>query len=137
MRVYETRYKKLPGSDFGEVKSAAQAVYNQYVARTKRRPYIRSSYFNDDNIFLEYFWQHLWTKNWRDRMRRLKYLPSALDLIKNSKFEPSTRVNPNKKAELLHRFYGTTKDKELFYIQIKENTRSHEKHLVSIFPESK
>ena len=137
MKVYETRYATLPGSDYGDVKSAARAIYNQYVARTKRQPYIKSKYFKGDKIFLEYFWQHLWAKNWRDRMRRLKYLPAALDLIKNSNFEPSTKQNPNKRTEILHRFYGLTKNKELFYIQIKENDKTKKKYLMSIFPETK
>lgn len=137
MQVYKTRHSKLPGSDFNEVKRRAEAVYNQYVAPTKRQPYIRSRYFKGEKIFLSYFWIHLWQKNWRDRMRRLKYLPPALDLIKNSNFEPITQENKNKSTELVHRFYGLTRDNELFYIQIKENKRSKRKHLMSVFPELK
>src|ERR1700712_5714165 len=128
MQVYVTRYSKLSGSNFAEVKLAAQAVYNQYVAHTKRQPYIRSKYFKNDKVFLAYFWDHLWQKNWRDRMRRLKYLPAAPDLIKNSTFEPSTKQNVNKSSDRLHRFYGLTRDKDLFYIQIKEEVSSGKKY---------
>lgn len=137
MRVYETRYKKIPGTGFAEVKGPAWAIYNHYVARTKRKPYIRSAYFKSDKIFLEYFWFHLWKKNWRDRMRRLKYLPAALDLIKNSTFEPLTKENPNGTGELLHRFAGLTKDEALFYVQIKEDKKTNKKFLISIFPKTK
>ncbi|HVW23291.1 MAG TPA: hypothetical protein VHB51_02325 [Candidatus Saccharimonadales bacterium] len=109
MKVYQSRYAKLPGSDFTEVKVRAQAIYAQYVARTKRQPYIRSKYFSNEKIFLSYFWVHLWKKNWRDRMRRLQYLPAALDLIKNSSFGPSVRDHKDDKTAVLHRFYGLTR----------------------------
>jgi hypothetical protein len=137
MKVYESRYAKLAGSDFTEVKRRAEAVYAQYVARTKRQPYIRSKYFQGDKVFLKYFWIHLWTKNWRDRMRRLKYLPAALDLIKNGNFEPSSKEHRDAQGAFLHRFYGLTKDKELFYIHIKEDKKTHRKDLVSVFPSAK
>ena len=40
--------------------------------------------------------------------------------------------NPNKKSELLHRFYGITKEKEIFFVQIKENVNTDRKELMSI-----
>jgi len=95
---------------------------------------LRSAYFKKDKIFLHYYWEHLWAQNWRDRVRRLKYYSCALDLIKNSKSDPISKENPNKKSEILHRFAGTTKDKELFFVQIKEDKRSGEKHFMSVFP---
>jgi hypothetical protein len=135
MKAYQTKIAKLPGTDFHEVNKKARAVYVQYTSRTKRKPYIRSAYFNKEKIFLDYFWQHLWDKNWRDRVRRVKYFACGLELIKNSKQEPLTKQNPNNTNELLHRFAGLTKDKEIFFVQIKENKRSDKKYLVSIFPE--
>ncbi|MBL7053228.1 MAG: hypothetical protein ISS02_01000 [Candidatus Portnoybacteria bacterium] len=41
----------------------------------------------------------------------------------NKKNNPSSKENPNKKTEIFHRFAGITKDKELFYVQIKEEKR--------------
>jgi hypothetical protein len=55
-------------------------------------------------------------------------------LIKNSKFEPITKENPNKPSEILHRFAGVTKDNDLFFVHIKEDKRSGQKWLMSVFP---
>lgn len=135
MKIYQSEAKKLSGSDYKEVYYQARIIYKQISAKTKRRPYIRSAYFRKDKIFLHYYWDHLWTKNWRDRVRRLKFYPCAIDLIKNSRVDPMSKENPNRNSETLHRFVGITKDKELFFVQIKEDKRSGEKHFLSVFPE--
>jgi len=134
MKVYQVKVKKLSGTDYREIHSQALVIYKQIKSRTKRRPYMRSAYFKKDKIFLDYFWQHLWQKNWRDRVRRLKYYPCALDMIRSSRVEPISKQNPNKPVEILHRFAGITKNKELFFIQIKEDRRTDQKSLISIFP---
>ena len=72
--------------------------------------------------------------NHRDKLRRMKYLPCAIDLIKKSNFEPTTKENHNNKSELFHRFYGITKNRRLFIVQIKERRRTGEKWLMSVFP---
>ena len=123
MKVYQTKVSPLPGSEYREVHSKALAIYRQIKKKTKRRPYVRSAYFRKDKIFLDYFWQHIWQKNWRDRVRRLKYYPCALDLLKNSRMEPISKQNPNKSGEILHRFAGVTRNKELFFIQVKEDKK--------------
>ena len=135
MKIYQSKVRKLSGSEYREVYIQVKNIYKEISSRTKRRPYIRSSYFKKDKIFLSYFWDHLWTKNWRDRVRRLKYFPCAIDLIKNSRVEPISKENPNRNSELLHRFAGITKEKELFFVQVKEDKRSGEKHFMSVFPE--
>lgn len=33
-------------------------------------------------------------------------------------------------------FAGITKDKSIFYVQIKENTNSRQKYFMSVFPEN-
>ncbi len=135
MKVYQSKIKKLAGTDYKEIHSLAENLYKQIGTKTKRRPYARSAYFNKDKIFLDYFWRHLWQKNWRDRVRRLKYYPCALDLIKNSKTEPISKQNPNKSNEILHRFAGLSKDKELFFVQITEDKKTNQKSFLSVFPE--
>lgn len=138
MKAYQTKIKKLSGTDFREVHEQALVVYSRIKRRTKRRPYVRSAYFNKDKIFLELFWLHLFDKaNWRDRARRLKYFPSAIELIQNTRFDPISKENPNKRNEILHRFAGLTKDKELFFVQIKLEKRNGKKWLMSVFPEDK
>ncbi|MBL7154999.1 MAG: hypothetical protein ISS88_00640 [Candidatus Portnoybacteria bacterium] len=135
MKSYQTKTKKLTGSDFREVHKKAFGLYKQIKSKTKRRPYVRSAYFKKDKIFLETFWHHLYEKNnFRDKIRRMKYFPAALELIKNSKIDPTSFENPNKSSEVLHKFTGKTKDGKLFYVQIKEEKRNGKKWLMSVFP---
>lgn len=135
MQIYQTKAKKLEGTDFHEVKKKAFGLYQKISSKSKRRPYIRSSYFKKDKIFLALFWQHLWDKQkWQDRMRRLKFFEAGIELIRHSRFEPISKENPNKPNEILHRFAGSTREKELFFIQIKEDKRTGQKYLISIFP---
>lgn len=135
MKVYQTKIKKLTGTDFKEIHSKALSIYKEIKSKTRRKPYVRSAYFNKEKVFLDYFWQHIWQKNWRDRTRRLKFYPCALDLIRNSRIEPISKQNPNKPIEILHRFGGITKDKELFFVQIKEDKKTDQKFFLSVFPE--
>jgi len=105
-------------------------------ARTKRQPYVRSAYFNKDKVFIQPFWQHLWEKgNWRDRARRARFLPCALELLRHSRLVPRTQENPNDRNELLHRFYGVTEAGEHFVVQVSENKRTNRKNFMSVFPE--
>ena len=136
MQAYKTKTKKLAGSDFQEVHKKAFGVYKQFCRKTKRRPYIRSAYFNKDKVFLELFWTHLFQKqNWRDRKRRTQYFPAAAELLQHSRFEPVSKENPNKPSEILHRFAGITADNHLFYVQVKEDKRNNQEWLMSTFPE--
>lgn len=138
MQVYKTKAKKFKGSNFGEVYQQALGVYRKIKRKTKRRPYIKSMYFNKRKIFLDFFWHHLFEKqNWRDRMRRMKYFACAIELIQKSTFEPISKENPNKRGEMLHRFCGLTAENELFYVQIKEDKRNKQHVLISVFPEQK
>lgn len=134
MKVYKSKVSTLSGTSYNEINSRARSLYRTYTSRTKRQPYIRSAYFRKDKIFLGLFWRHLRDKNWKDRSRRLKFLPCAFDLIKNSKQEPSSMQNPNKSGEIIHRFAGITKDGELFFVQIKEIKNTGRKYLISVFP---
>ena len=133
MKVFQSKYKILGGSDFREIYGKARAVYNPLRKKTKRRPYIRSEYFKKDKVFIDYFWQHLEQKRSKDRVRRMKLLPCAYDLIANSRIAPMSKQNPNKRDEILHRFAGRSKDGEQFSVQIKENKRTDEKLFMSVF----
>mgnify|MGYP001563858754 CR=1 FL=1 len=87
-----------------------------------------------EKVFLQLFWNHLHEKlNFRDKTRRIKLFPCALELIQFSRFDPESKENVNRRSELLHRFFGKTKDGKLFFVQIKEEKRSGEKWLVSVF----
>lgn len=136
MKVYKTKTKKLSGSDYKEVSREALKLFQQIKRKTKRRPYVRSAYFNKSKIFIELFWRRIWeNQNFRDKIRRVKYFPCAIELIENCKFDPISKENPNKPTEILHRFAGVTKENDLFYVQIKEDKKTGEKWLMSAFPE--
>ena len=136
MKVYHTKTTKLAGTDFREVHKKAFNLYQQIKKKTKRKPYVRSAYFKKDKIFLDLFWIHLFDKkNWRDRMRRLKYFPAAIELIRHTRFEPKSKENPNKSSEILHRFTGVTSENDLFFVQIKEDKKTSKKWLISVFPD--
>ncbi len=134
MKAYQSKFRKLPGTNYKEVYPSASAIFKQIKSRTKRKPYIRSAYFNKEKVFLDYFWQHLRQKNLKDRTRRLKYYQGALDLIKNSKLEPTSKQNPDRSSEILHRFVGLTRNKEVFFVQISENKKTDQKYFMSVFP---
>ena len=134
MIPYQTKIKKLPGTSYAEVRKQALAIFNEIKKKTKRKPYVRLAYFNKQKVFFDYFWQHLLEKSLKERTRRLKYFACALDLIKNSRNKPIIKQNPNKKIEILYRFAGLTKEKELFLVQIKEDKKNDKKYLMSCFP---
>lgn len=135
MGFYQTKTKRLSGTDYHEVHSQAFNLYKEIKRKTKRRPYVRSAYFNKSKIFLETYWHHLYEKeNFKDKVRRMKYFPGAIELIQKSKVEPSSKENPNKQREILHRFTGATKDKEIFFVQIREDKKTGQKWLMSVFP---
>ena len=134
IQVYQTKAKRLSGTNYAEVYKKAFNIYLKIKKKSKRRTYIRSAYFDKKKIFLSIFWKHLHDKlNHRDKTRRLKYFPCAIDLICNSNFKPFSKQNSTKKSEILHRFIGMTKEKEIFYVQIKENKINKQKYFVSVF----
>lgn len=134
MIAYQTKVNKLSGSNYSEIKKRAMLVFNQIKKKTKRQAYIRSAYFQKDKIFFNYFWDHLFQKNPKERFRRLKYFEASLGVIKNSKNHPIIEQNPNDKSEIFYRFLAMTREGSFFYVQIKENKKSGKKYFMSCFP---
>jgi len=132
MIPYQAKSRKVSGSSYGEVLRNAFAVFDEIKKKTKRRPYVRSAYFKKEKIFLDYFREHLFQKSPKERMARLKYFKAAVELVKNSKNDPAVKDNPNKRGEVLHKFAGLTAEKELFFVQIKEDKRGR-KYMMSCF----
>ena len=137
MKAYKVKSKKLPGTKYSEVHKKAFKLYQQIKKHSKRRAHIRSAYFNKDKVFLSVFWQHLGDKHHKDRTRRLKYFPCALELIRNTRFDPASNENVDRKSEILHRFMGITSENEVFFVQIKENKCNGQKYFISVFPYGK
>lgn len=133
-KIFQSKLNILSGTDYKEVYPVAYGIFKELKSKTKRKPYVRSAYFNKDKIFLDYFWQHLHQKNWWDQVRRLKLYQCALDLIKKSKIDPYTVQDPNKPNRSLHRFNGMTSGGYEFIVQIVEDKRTQQKHFISVFP---
>ena len=113
-------------------------AYKTIKHKTKRKPYVRSAYFKKRKVFFDYFWQHLSRSGgYREKARRLRYFEAAIEVIKHSRNKPTSKNNPNKRLEILHRFAGLTKDKELFYVQIKEHASSGKLYFMSCLPDKK
>lgn len=134
MKTYKAHSQSLSGSNYAEIRKKANRIFHQLKSKTKRKPYIRSSYFKKEKIFLDLFWSHLYEKNYWDQIRRMKFFPCAIELIQKSRFEPISKENPNNTSEILHRFAGISSESELFFVQIKENKASSKKSLISVFP---
>lgn len=135
MSLYRTNAKKLSGSSFSEVRKKAFRIYLKIKKKSKRKPYLRSVFFGKQKIFLDLFWGHLFEKkNFIDLMRRVRLYPCALELIQKNRFPPVSKVNVDRKTEILHRFSGTTSDGELFFVQIKEDMKTGKRWFISVFP---
>ncbi len=134
IKLYQTKADKLAGTRYEEVLRKAVTCYSDIKKKSKRQPYVRSSYFHKDKIFLSLFWGHMHQKNWRERVLRARYFVCALEVLQNSRLAPLSKQNPNDPNEVLHRFFGMTAGKETFVVQVKEDKRSGKKWLISIFP---
>lgn len=133
MEIYKTKSSKIGATRYRDVYHQAWDIYKTIKKQTKRRPYIRSAYFNKDKVFFDYYWRHLDNSSYLNRRKRLRYFSCGIELIRRSRVAPTTKLNPNKPSEIPHRFAGTTRDGEPFYVQIKEDTRKNQKYLMSIF----
>jgi len=133
-QTYKTKALILPGTNYAEVYPLAHTIYKDIVSKSKRRPYARSPYFGGNKVFLDHFWDHIRSKNPRDRCRRLKYYACAIDLIEHSRMMDTCRLNPNRSSEMLYRFIGSDRYGNLFIVQIKENLKNKEKDFMSVFP---
>lgn len=134
MNTYRVKVGPITGTSYREIHKNARRLYGQIILSTKRKPYIRSAYFKKDKVFLDIFWSHLNEKNRWDRLRRMRLLSCAIELIKKSRLEPISYSNPNKPSEILYRFSGINPSNELFIVQVKENKTTKKKWFISVFP---
>lgn len=133
LNPYFVKSSPLSGTDFKELEKKAKIIFREIEKKTKRKPYIRSAYFNKQKVFFDYFWQHLNQKRKKERKLRLKLFNVAIEVIKDSRNAPASVDNPSNRNETLHRFAGLTRDKKLFYVQIKEDKKRGHKYFMSAF----
>lgn len=133
MKEFKSKDSLLPGTSYDEVLVVARKEYKKIEALTKRQPYVRSTYFKKDKIFMSLFWTHIMQKDRKVRFKRLKLYKAAIDLLRNSYCEPETIFQKNDMSVLLHRFYGVTKEGVSFCVQVKQDKRSGRKDFMSVF----
>ena len=110
MKPFKSKNSQISGTSYEEVLKVVRAEHKKITKLTKRQPYVRSSYFSKDKIFISLFIDHLMQKNLKERTRRAKLYLAAIDLLRNSRNEPETIFKKDDLSTLLHRFYGVTKD---------------------------
>ena len=133
MKIYQSSAETLTGESYIDLERKARKIHNEIARHTKRTPYVRSTYFKKQKIFIKPFWENLNQKSQHDRRRRLKYYAAAIDLLRHSTHEPLTKPNPNGDGQIVHRFAGQTKEDNLFFVQVKENRRTDGKYFMSVF----
>lgn len=133
-KVYQCKTQPLIGNRFVGILPQARSVFRVLQKQTKRRPYIRSLYFQKEKVFFDFFWHHLEQKSIVDRVRRLKYLPCALELLRKSRLNPQIFIDSNQKQIIKYRFIGMASESTYFAVIIQENLKKRNKQLISIYP---
>jgi hypothetical protein len=124
MKFYQSKLAAISGDDYGVVERQARKLHKSIASKSKRRAYIRSSYFGSEKIFIDTFWEHLNQKTRNDRKRRLRYYPCAIDLLVNSRLEPDVKEHPNKNGNLVYRFYAKDISGAEFIVQVNSDSRT-------------
>jgi hypothetical protein len=134
MPAYPTKTAPTNRSNYREASRKAHILLHSIEKQTRRKPYIRSAYFEKEKIFIQYFWPHLHQKHRRERIDRLRFLPCAIELIKTCRNKPVVKITTQ---EILYRFEGKSTTGETFYVQIKHDSKKNEKYFMSVFPQGK
>lgn len=132
MLFWKVKAPVISTSSYTRMRNSALSIYRERERKSKRKPYIRSAYFKKEKIFLHHFWNHLFEKNPKDRMRRMKFFGCALELLEHSTYPPE--INYQTKKETLYRFYGKTSNDLAFVAQVKERNSTGNKFIISVFP---
>jgi len=133
LKLYPIKSQPIKGGRLEIITKRARGIYRQVEKRTKRKAYVRSAYFHKEKIFFDFFFSHLNQKNRKTKTLRLKLLPCALELIELSFLPPQQKDNPNISGEVLYRFGGILRDKKVIVVQIKEDKKTKQKFLMSVF----
>ena len=135
MGVFSSKDRTLAGTSYEEVLKIAKNEHKKIENLTKRQPYVRSSYFKKDKIFVSLFWNHLMQKSFKVRTSRLKLYKAAIDLLRNGHHAPDTIYSRSDPHTELHKFHGITRDGVKFAVNVKQDKRSGRKDFMSVYPE--
>ena len=132
--AYQCKTHVLAGRKYTEVMPQARKIFRSLQQKTKRRPYVRSTYFRKDKVFFDQFWTHMNAKSIPDRTRRLRYLPCTLELLRETRNNPLTFIDSNQPETMKHQFLGKSPDCKKFVVVISEHRSSGRKQLLSMYP---
>ena len=135
MKPFPVKSEILRGYSDKQIIKKAQDYFKKISPMSKRQSYVRSVYFEKKKIFFTYFWKHLYQKPPKERRRRIQYFPCAIELIQKCRNKPESIIDAGKKIEILYRFSGITKNKEIFFVQIKYNRKTGRHEFMSVFPQ--
>jgi hypothetical protein len=133
IRPYHTSFAPFAGSSYREVLKKACQEYDRLRGGPGWGVRIRSAYFDNEEVDFDYFWDRLSKKSFGERVARVRLLPCAIEVIRNSRADPLSLKNPNATGEVIHRFAGMTKSKDLFFVHLKEDTSTGRKFFMSAF----
>ncbi|MDR1300095.1 MAG: hypothetical protein LBK50_00075 [Candidatus Nomurabacteria bacterium] len=128
VKYFQSKQSKLYSTVYLRVYNQAKSYYESLIQNPRRKPFVRSKYFNR-KVFIDEFWSQVRRYNLADRRRRLAFYLCAIDLIKNSRYEPTIKYESGKK---LYEFYGIAKNSEKFAVHFRKS-REHV-CFVSCFP---
>jgi hypothetical protein len=78
VKIFQSKEVVLVGSSYEEVLGVARKEHDKIEKLTKRQPYIRSTYFNKEKVFVSTFWNHIMQKDRKVRFKRLKLYKAAI-----------------------------------------------------------
>ena len=128
--VHQAKTRKITNNHYSDIEKSARKIYTNIARRSKRNPYVRSRYFDGEKVFLKLFWEHLHQKHRYERRKRLRFYPCAIELLERNTHKPNI-IHGSR--ETLYRFAGVTPNNEVFYVQVKKDTKS-DKYFMSVFP---
>lgn len=129
-QYYLVKTIPIHGGHYSRVKKEAFKHIREIEKATKRKPYLKSKYFNKEKVFISIFMSHLFDKKQKERVRRLKLITCAIELIKHSNHSPTKKISSK---DILYRFYGITRHQQKFIVQIKEDCMKR-KFWISVYP---
>ena len=133
IRLYQCATRPLAGHRFIAIIPEVRRIFRTIQKRTKRKPYVRSAYFGKNKIFFDFFWQHMQEKLPSDRARRLIYFPCAIELLRNSRYDPETFIDSRYPNVIKHRFKGVTPDGKQFGVVVHEDRKTDKKQLLTMY----
>ena len=128
VNYFKSKHSKLYSTVYSRVFCSARLYYESLIQNPRRKPYVKSKFF-DKKVFLDEFWTQILRRNLADRRRRLSFYICAIDLIQNTRCEPVIKYEVGKE---FYEFYGIAKNGEKFVVHMRRSKENI--YFMSCFP---